>query len=934
MNVKHLDKMLIVVAMVVTICCAGIAGAEPVQVLAAGDLVINASSMSATPNEVSLANGPNTILFNVTDITGIAAPADNFTWIIGGETTPILDDPKYTHTFTTPNVYEVSLIANNSTWMDIPGHSLAMDQKNLDGGVIASVPIEGNFTNISTSIPFQKQFNFEFNNTKYRGIPTNWVWEFYNSSGKFDTQIKTVPIFNYNFPVIDQDYTYTVNVTATNSSVFVVDNFTTHQVEVLTVPLIVANFTNTPETCPAFPVDVSFKDNSTGFLTVDAQRWDFNDTTTSSQKDPIHQFHVPGNYRVNYTAINNSYGYQNSSQMDVFVTGLFSNFTYDMNPASGEFIPGQGIRVNFTNTAVGNPTNFAWNFGDGVNPDSPITLSYANHTYTRQGTFNVSLTVFKDCGGSRIQNTTIKPITVFETMITNFTYNPTSGKYPLSVQFLDTSSDTPIQWEWWFYDKDGVTVLNYSSLQNPSWVYNSPGIYPVKLHAVNGKGQNGTKSQSITLYDGISADFTGSPLSGIFPLDVQFNDTSLPASQVTNWNWTFGDEKPGSSMQNPSHTYERKGNFTVSLTASNSESTDTEVKGGYISVGTQITPDFTPKGLTPTRAPFVVNFTDASTPADEVSAWLWTFNDGTQAQTGRTISHQFPGPGVYLVDLNVSSFWDTRNITAEVNVTEIKVPQADFIFSPNTVNAGDTVNFEDKSVGSRPLTWLWEFGDGGVSNEQYPDYVYQYAGRYYPKLTVTNEYGEDSKTSTLPVSVRGPVIPSFITDKPDWWSVINQPVTFIDTSKGQPVSWVWDFADGTSPATVTDPQIVHTYTRAGIYNVTMTATNWVGDTKTAFHRFEVTDKDRPRDVNFDVPNYSGIHPLTVQFNQTTPSQSNVTEWLWDFGDRTNYFGNLTDPNAQRPTHTYLEPGQYSVTLTVRNDMGVNEKTRVAYVVVV
>lgn len=925
-------NMSAIVSLLILIALFGSVSADDVTVEAAGDLVINQSSMSATEASVSLANGPASTLLNVTDIHGIAAPADNYTWIIGSYQAPNQSTPQYTHTFTSPGVFAVSLIAENRTWLLIPGHTLAEDVKNLLGGVRATVPIEGDFSNTSTGVPFQKEFNFTFNNSQYRGIPTNWRWEFYNLTGKFDTVNKTVPVFTYSFPVRSENTTYTVNVTATNSSGYVTDNFTSHQVTVNTVPLIVANFTATPESCPAFPVDVVFRDNSTGYLAVDAQHWDFNDNTTSNQINPTHQYNRPGTFTVNYTAINNTYQFQNSSLMSLEISGLLSNFTYEMNPPSGEFTPGQGIQVNFTSTSLGNPTNFLWNFGDNVNPDTPITLSFANHTYTRQGTYNASLTVFKMCGDSQIQNTTVKPISVIETMITNFTFRPNSGTYPLPVQFLDTSSDSPIQWEWWFYDTDGITLLNYTyGVQNPSWVYNSPGSYLVKLHTVNGRGQTGTQTRFITLYNGITADFTADKTIGFFPLLINFTDTSIPVGQPTNWSWTFGDEKPGSNNQNPSHTYDRKGNFTVSLTASNSQTSDTETKGAFISVGTMITPEFTPYGLVPARAPFIVNFTDQSTPADEVSAWIWTFSDGGQA-TGRMVSHQFPEPGVYTVRLNVSSAWDARSITHEVNITEILTPEADFIFSPTLLDAGETVSFDDRSTGSRPLNWSWKFGDGEESNEQNPEHVYVYAGQYYPSLTVANIYGQDTKNSTIPVSVRGPVIPSFITDKPGWWSVINQPVLFIDTSKGQPVSWVWDFADGTGPMTVTEPQISHTFTKVGMFNVTMTATNWVGDTKTAFHNFEVTDKDRPRDVNFEAvgQRYSGVHPFTVQFMDQTPSQSNVTEWYWDFGDRTNAF--YTTPGA--PSHTYLLPGEYTVTLTVRNDVGVNEKIRVAYVVVV
>jgi len=917
--------------------------AEDMHILDNKNLIETTAHITAFPTSISLANGPANITFNATGYTGPAAPPDNYTWTSNDENgnykvTQNQFASEYNRTFTSAGKYALTLISENRTFeAENPGettHGLLTYSNNGNPHVLATVPIEGNFTNVSVeNQPFVIELNYTFNNTQYRGIPDSYNWTIYRFSdltGQVDTFTKTKSEskFNYKFPVISDNYTYTVRAWATNTSGFVVDNYSTRTVNVSSTPLICANFTVSPIGCQAFPVSVSFKDNSTGYLSVDSQLWDFNDSIIVRQNNPTHVYQKPGSYTVNYTAINTTYNFQNSSQMVVPVAGLYSNFTYDMNPASGRFNPGDGIRVNFTNISDGNPTNYLWNFGDNSVPDSPLTNSYANHTYTKQGKYNATLTVFKTCGDTQVSNTSVRTISVFENLNSSFSYQPKSGKYPLPVQFTDTSSDSPNQWEWWLYDADGVHY-HYFNTSTASLVYNAPGSYRVVLHTVNNIGQTATNDTTIQLYSGISADFTTDKTSGIYPLTVNFTDASIPAGQASKWTWAFGDGKSGGTTQNISHTFDKKGNWTVSLTASDSETSNTTTK--FISVGSMITPNFTPHGLLPTRAPYIINFTDQSTPSDEVSGWQWSFSDGGQAN-GRTVSHQFSGPGNYTVQMNVSSFWDTRNVTYAVNITEVKAPVADFAMSPTLLNAGESVTFIDHSSGPGQLNWSWEFGDGETSANQSPVHVYQYAGKYYPKVTVTNPYGNDTKTSPVPVMVRGPVIPSFITDKPDWWSVINQPVTFIDTSKGQPDTWVWDFADGTSPMTVTEPQVTHTYTKKGIYNVTMTATTWNGDTSTAFHSFEVTDKDVPRDVSFGAAGkrYSGNHPFTVQFEDYTPNQSNVTEWYWDFGDRSNSFN--TTPVA--PSHTYVNPGEYTVTLSVKNDMGVNEKTRVAYVVVV
>jgi len=80
------------------------------------------------------------------------------------------------------------------------------------------------------------------------------------------------------------------------------------------------------------------------------------------------------------------------------------------------------------------------------------------------------------------------------------------------------------------------------------------------------------------------ADFSGSPTSGAAPLTVAFSD--LSTNSPTSWSWTFGDGG-NSAAQNPSHQYTAVNTYTVSLTATNAQGSDTETKPGYITVANQ-----------------------------------------------------------------------------------------------------------------------------------------------------------------------------------------------------------------------------------------------------------------------------------------------------------------------------------------------------------
>ncbi|MBM4062143.1 MAG: PKD domain-containing protein, partial [Planctomycetes bacterium] len=144
-----------------------------------------------------------------------------------------------------------------------------------------------------------------------------------------------------------------------------------------------------------------------------------------------------------------------------------------------------------------------------------------------------------------------------------FTATPTGGPTPLTVQFTDSSFTTHpggiIAWAW---DLDGDSVID-TTLQNPSWVYNTCGNYTVSLTVIDGVNPANTLTRTSYIQtDRITANFT-STLIG--PLTMQFIDTSsMPA---TTWSWDLnGDLVPDSTVQNPIWVYPNANAVNVTLT--------------------------------------------------------------------------------------------------------------------------------------------------------------------------------------------------------------------------------------------------------------------------------------------------------------------------------------------------------------------------------
>jgi PKD repeat protein len=173
------------------------------------------------------------------------------------------------------------------------------------------------------------------------------------------------------------------------------------------------------------------------------------------------------------------------------------------------------------------------------------------------------------------------------------------------------------------------------------------------------------------------------------------------------------------------------------------------------------------------------------------------------------------------------------NAYAAVNTGPPPAPVANFSGSPTSGTAPLTVNFTDLSTGSI-TSWSWTFGDGGTSTAQNPSHQFTSAGTYTVSLTVTGPGGSDGETKTNYITVNACVAPVANFSGSPTSGTAPLTVNFTDLSTNSPTGWNWTFGDGGS-STAQNP--AHTYTTAGTYTVTLTASNSCGsdgETKTGY----------------------------------------------------------------------------------------------------
>ncbi|MDT8357568.1 MAG: PKD domain-containing protein, partial [Methanomicrobiaceae archaeon] len=739
-------------------------------------------------------------------------------------------------------------------------------------GVPIKMPPVAGFTATPTSGTYPLTVAFTDQSTG-DGI-TAWKWSF----GDGATSSAQNPSHTYTAAG-----TYTVSLTVACADG--TDTETKSGYITVRTPVPAAEFTAAPTT-GTYPLTVAFTDQSNGDG-ITAWKWDFGDGTSSTAQNPSHTYSVAGTYTVSLTVTNAGGTDTESKPSYIAVKTPAPSADFAADRTAGTY----PLAVTFTDQSTGDGiTGWKWNFGDGATS----TAQHPSHTYASTGTYTVSLTV-TNAGGTDTESKSSYISVTAPAPSAAFAGIPTKGTYPLTVAFTDKSTGDGINaWNWNFGDGTSSTA------QNPSHTYTTAGTYTVSLTITGAGGSDKeTKSGYISVSTPApSADFTADLTTGKVPLGVYFADRSA-GDAITAWKWDFGDGTT-STAQNPSHTYNTAGTYTVSLTITNAGGTDTETKTGYITVKALNPPvaDFT---ATPTKGKqdLKVQFTDTS--ANNPTAWKWDFGDGASS-TLQHPAHTYTAAGTYTVSLTAANAdgSDTVMKTGYITVTELIQPVAAFTADPVTGTAPLGVTFTDASTDAS--AWAWDFGDGAKSTAQNPAHTYTDAGTYTVSLTVTST-DMLTDTATATVTALAPVPPEAVFSPASSSGKAPYTVQFTDASTGA-IAWSWDFGDGIS-STEQDPS--HTYQLPGTYTVTLTVTSAEGLSDTATGTVSIRAPLYPVAL-FSATPTEGKAPLDVTFTDTS---LDATSWVWNFGDG-------TTSSTENPSHTYAEPGTYTVTLTARS----------------
>ena len=297
-----------------------------------------------------------------------------------------------------------------------------------------------------------------------------------------------------------------------------------------------------------------------------------------------------------------------------------------------------------------------------------------------------------------------------------------------------------------------------------------------------------------------------------------------------------------------------------------------------------------------------VSFADKSTDNGKtITSWIWTFGDGSTSTLQNPV-HTYTAAGADTVSLTSVSESGCQSTTQQI-IRINNLPVAAFT-SINSAFKDFAVLLNDASTiaTGNIVRWTWNFGDGKTevhTNSRLFEHVYPAAGTYQVTLTVLSDQGCQNMITKSVIAIPA--------NKPDFklpevceadLSAQFFDLTADSISAGINLSYLWNFGDAdataTNPNTSTEKNPMHRFSKAQIYQISLTVTSDDGSSATITKPFQVNGSMPKAAFNIlSTANLCSTSPVTFE-NQSTVDVGTITkiEWYFDYQNQPNV--KLTD----------------------------------------
>lgn len=773
----------------------------------------------------------------------------SYQWFFGDGSSSTAVNPS--HTYTSAGTYTVRLIVRNNTG--------CVDSLVKSNAVIIGT-VDAAFSSPAILCAGQP-FPLLNNSTP---VPTGAQWDF--GDGSFSTELSPVKTYNV-------AGTYQIRLISLFGAC---RDSMQRSIQVIDKPQSAFTAINTNACKP--PLNVSFTQQAGGAISY---KWLFGDGDSSAAANPSHIYRNYGSYDVTLITTNAA-GCTDTLRKLNFVNIQQPSVTLMQLPQEGcvPYTYRPVITINTPDSIV----SYEWNFGDGtVSAEKDPT-----HIYNNPGTYSISLiyTTAAGCTDSvKVQNA----IRVGEKPVVNFDATP---RYACAFQPINFKNNSSVGDRWFWRFGDGGT----SSEKDPQYIYQDTGWFSVTLVVWNnGCADSLTIPNFIRIKPPVARFIDSSGCDTKF--SRWFRDRSIGAQ---SWFWDFGDGN-SSTLQHPSHAYNRAGSYLVTLTVKNDtceHSTTRQVVIVAEAAAFSANDTVVCKGT-------AVNFSAENSIAANVSGYEWNFGDGSRG-SGRNPAHIYTKTGLYSVQLVITDINGCRDTLSRPQYIRVNGPTAVFNSNTPAVCNLSTIVFSDSSFsdGTHPIKqWIWNYGDGSTDTLTAPPFQHQYItpGLFTVSLTVSDSIGCTDRVQRNSFLTISKPFPSF--SSPDTLSCTNKMIRFFNQTGGNgPMTYQWTFGSQNSSTAL---QPVTSFTAEGDYSVKLVVTDRYGcvDSVSRINYIRIRDPKARLAVSDSV---ATCPPLVVNF---TNQSQNFSTYRWDFGDG-------TSSSVSAPVHFYTYPGVYRAKLTI------------------
>jgi gliding motility-associated-like protein len=484
-----------------------------------------------------------------------------------------------------------------------------------------------------------------------------------------------------------------------------------------------------------------------------------------------------------------------------------------------------GLNVQFENNSFGGST-YAWDFGvSGITSD--VSSSFApSYTYPAPGIYQAMLIVNP---GQNCTDTAFMTVNVNNLLDVSFTSQDSLCIVGNNFDFVGiTTGPAGTTFSWDFGANASQAAATSQNVNNVT--FNTSGSIPITIDAAFGVCES-SYTNSIYIFPEPVAEIAlpvGYECDG---LTVTFGNNSTGTSI---YSWDFGVTGITSDTSNvfePTFTFPAGGTYTVKLIGSSNGSC-VDSTSVSITVYELLTIGFTNNdSLCITGNSF--NF-DGSMTGPNFTSYLWNFGPNASIPSSTNLDVTgvvFDTFGTFPITLTASFNSCTESVTHSIFI--FREPTLNFRVEPGPRCVPALVQFTDLSVADSPISYLWNFGDGGTSTLQNPSHLYTNVGSYSVSLNITTAIGCIDTLFMMQqdlVTIH-PSPTSLFNVDPIQTDICHAEITFSDQSSGASSIFYW-FDDSTYFSN--EANLIYNYTTSGWHRPMQVATNEFGCSDTSY----------------------------------------------------------------------------------------------------